>query len=186
MGQPKLLLKLHGQTVIARLLDALQLPAVAERVVVIRADDAALRSEVQRAGGVVVAPEVAPPDMRTSVEQGLRHLAASCSPAPEDAWLLVPGDHPVLDRQVIAELIQVFVTQQPRFLVPVYQGRRGHPLLARWETVEQVFRLPKNAGLNQLLHDQAATVVEHPTDSPAVVTDLDTPEDYRRLAATAS
>ena len=183
MGQPKLLLPLGAQTVIARLLDSLELPEIVAKVVVLRADDLALRDEVDRAGGWPVCPAVDPPDMRASIEAGLLWIEQSQQPANDDAWLLVPGDHPVLDRGVIAELIGAFERVRPRFLVPTYQGNRGHPLLANWETVKDVRSLLSNAGLNALLRDQSSDVHEQPVNTATVLCDLDTPEDYERLCA---
>jgi molybdenum cofactor cytidylyltransferase len=181
MGQPKLLLSLNGQTVIARLLAALELPAVVAKVVVLRRDDTALRTEVERAGGTPVCPPVDPADMRSSVEAAFAWIQATHHPADDDAWLLAPADHPVLDRDVIATLIRAFETERPRFLVPTCEGRRGHPLLARWDTVPDVLALPKDSGLNALLHRRPDEVRELPVNTATVLCDLDTPEDYERL-----
>ena len=79
MGRPKLLLSLGGQTIMARLVQAVQASEVSRTVVVARSDDAGLHTEVTNAGGCLVIPESDPPDMRTSVEHALdwpRMLAA--------------------------------------------------------------------------------------------------------------
>ncbi|MDZ4684148.1 MAG: nucleotidyltransferase family protein [Planctomycetaceae bacterium] len=181
MGQPKLLLPLGGKTVIARLLEALALPENVATAVVMRRDDAALREEVARYGGWPVSPDVDPPDMRTSVEFGLQSVSERFSPHATDAWLMLPADHPVLDRAVLSELIAVWRRDRPRFLVPTYHGRRGHPLIARWDAVPLIQALPADQGLNRLLRDHADEVVSVPVENPGVLTDLDSPEDYERL-----
>lgn len=183
MGRPKLLLPLGKRTVIARLLDALDLPAIVDRIVVTRSDDTALRQEVERCGGIAVCPEIDPPEMRSSIEAALAWIRDSHHPTADDAWLLVPADHPVLDRAVIANLIATFQAHRPRFLIPTFEGRRGHPLVARWETVADVLQLPSDVGLNYLLRQRADDVREQPVDSAAVLCDLDTPDDYARLVA---
>jgi len=186
MGRPKLLLPLGGQTVIARLLGALQHPQIASRVVVVRTSDGPLQTEVQRGGGTLVSPDIDPPDMRASVEAALNWIRDAHTPSADDAWLLAPGDHPVLDANVIASLIAAFEAQRPKYLVPTCDGRRGHPLLARWETAANVFGLPPGIGLNQLLRENAAEVREHVVLSRSVLCDLDTPEDYERLTRDVS
>lgn len=183
MGQPKLLLPLGGRTVMARLLEALEQPEIAVRAVVMRSDDVELRTEVERCGGLPICPAINPPDMRASVQAALAWIRDTQSPAEDDAWLLIPADHPVLERAVIADLVATFQARRPRFLVPVHEGRRGHPLLARWETVADVFQLPRDAGLNRLLRERADELLEAPVEAAAVLCDLDTPEDYQRLAA---
>jgi CTP:molybdopterin cytidylyltransferase MocA len=47
--------------------------------------------------------------------------------------------------------------------------------------VPDVFALPRDVGLNQLLRAHAAEVSELPVESRSVLCDLDTPEDYERL-----
>jgi molybdenum cofactor cytidylyltransferase len=183
MGRPKLLLPLGGQTVIARVLQALALPEMAATAVVVRRDDVPLREEAARHGGWVVSPDVDPPDMRTSVEFGLRSIAARFAPADSDGWLLLPADHPVLDRAVLSDLVTRWLMDRPRFLVPTHDGRRGHPLLVRWDVVPDVFALPPDAGLNRLLQQHPDQVVAHPVQNVGVLTDLDRPDDYERLRA---
>jgi molybdenum cofactor cytidylyltransferase len=181
MGQPKLLLPLGGQTVIARLLAALAHSEIVAIAVVVRRDDVTLADEVARHGGWVVTPDVDPPDMRASVECGLRAIGDRFRPTAEDGWLMLPADHPVLDRDVLSALIGRWRTERPRFLRPLHDGRRGHPLIARWDTVPLIAALPSDQGLNRLLRDHAAEVVAMPVDSPGVLTDLDSPADYERL-----
>ena len=68
---------------------------------------------------------------------------------------------------------------QPLILVPTFQGRRGHPVLFSWSLVEEVFALGEQDGVNRLLQRHA--VRELAMIEPAVIEDLDTPDDYRRL-----
>lgn len=181
MGQPKLMLPLGGQTVLARLLTALELPEIICRAVVLRADDTALREEALRWGAQVVCPVVDPPDMRASVQAGLAWIQATYQPVADDAWLLMPADHPLLERSVLAQLVQHFARLRPLALVPTYEGRRGHPLLARWETVQELGTLPAEVGLNVWLRQHADQIVECPVESATILCDLDTPADYARL-----
>jgi molybdenum cofactor cytidylyltransferase len=181
MGRPKLLLPLGDRTVMARLLAALDVPGIDARVVVVRKSDTELRDEVMRCGATVVSPDVDPPDMRSSVEAALAWIRDAFHPADDDAWLLAPADHPVLDRDMVAGLVATFAALHPRFLVPIFEGQRGHPLIARWDTVQDVFSLPHDVGLNHLLRSHAADVGELPANNAAVLCDLDTPDDYERL-----
>lgn len=181
MGRPKLLLELGGQTVIRRLLDALQQAGVAERIVVCRKDDAALQAEVAAAGATAVTPDVDPADMRTSVEHALAYLQSRCQPRPDDGWLLSPADHPVLNAAVVGDLVQRQAESDAAILVPTCDGKRGHPTLFRWSLAERVADIPPDHGLNRLLREFAEDVVEVPVNDPCVLTDLDTPADFERL-----
>jgi molybdenum cofactor cytidylyltransferase len=194
MGQAKLLLPVGGQSVIVRLLDVLTRPQICDVFVVIRPDDAALYEEVAATAATIVRPAAAPPDMRDSVELALNEIRTRYSPTADDSWLLVPADHPVLDAALIGELIEHWnslleaesctdspITQSTAILVPRCGERRGHPTFFRWELADEVAQIPHDRGLNWLLERYADRIRDVVVDNPAVLTDLDTPEDYARL-----
>lgn len=179
MGQPKLLLPLGGETVIARILGTLKIPEITETIVVIRKDDERLRDAVIRAGASAVQPAVDPPDMRTSVTHALQAIAERWKPDPLDAWMLSPADHPALDRSLIQALARRWQETTEPILVPLHAGRRGHPTLFAWNLNEQINQIPEGEGLNRLLKSQ--TIAELQVDCAGIFEDLDTPEDYARL-----
>jgi molybdenum cofactor cytidylyltransferase len=183
MGRPKLLLPVEGETILRRLLAALDRPRIEATLLVVRRDDPALIAEARSAGErtIVVTPEVDPPDMRTSVEHALAEIAARFNPKPNDGWLLVPGDHPVLSGDVVERLIAAWDASEASILLPVHAGRRGHPTFLRWSLAAEVAAIPPDRGLNHLVAAHADDLAEIPIDDPAVVTDLDTPEDYERI-----
>ena len=182
MGQPKLLLPLGGETVIAHFLWALAVPEIAETVIVIRRDDALLKEAVEQISSrsdakvTVIQPEIDPPEMRASVAHALVHLARSQNPGATDAWLLSPADHPALDRDLIVSLARRWQTVQEPVLTPVHAGRRGHPVLLSWELAEKIDSIPQGEGLNWLV--RASPVAEFSVACPGVFADLDTPADY--------
>ena len=202
MGAPKLLLSLGGTTVIRRLLDSLRDAGVTERIVVCRKDDDALRNEIAAAAATAVQPEVDPPDMRTSVEHALHYLreldvwgtcsassnpdsrsesATLAAPQPDDGWLLAPADHPVLNADLIRDVLRGWRQSSAGILVPTFQGRRGHPTIFRWRLADAVVESPPDRGLNELLLRHSAEVEEIPVDDPCILTDLDTPADLAAL-----
>ncbi len=183
MGQPKLLLTLAGIPIIERLLTALDHPSITARHVVTRRTDEALQTEVSRVGGSLVIPMTDPPDMRTSVTLALAAIEREFSPSDDDGWLLVPADHPVLDRNLTEVMLAYWNSTRPKILVPRCGQRRGHPTMFQWSMTRELSRIPADRGLNWLLREYAADVAELPVESDAAITDLDTPEDYARLKA---
>lgn len=186
MGRPKLLLDFGGRTVIRRLLDVLDRPDVADRIVVVRPDDELLRAEVAAAGARIVQPEVPPPEMRQSVEAALAEIRRVHDLGREDGWLLIPGDHPLVSSALLDELIAAWRRMRPGILVPVAGGRRGHPVLFSWELAVEVAALPPDCGLNRLLRERQDRVRELPVADRGALLDLDTPADYEALRKTWS
>lgn len=181
MGRAKLLLPVAGKTVIARVLEVLRRPEIVETFVVCRNDDVELGAAVVEAGATPVMPPVPPAEMRQSVEFALRTIAERYGPRPDDGWLLSPADHPLLDRDLLTQLIARWSRGDAPILIPTCEGHRGHPVFFRWSLAAEVFDLPADVGLNQLVRRHAADVVEMETNNPAILADLDTPEDYARL-----
>ncbi len=185
MGADKLLLPLSDGRV---LLDAaLELWKAAEPtavVVVVPAatDNEALSVEIRRrveaVGAEAVVPAKSPEEMKDSVALALAHIAQKYTPCERDAWLLAPADMPFWPSQLVRQLLERLQERSEPIAVPVFQGRRGHPVAFRWHLAARVARLGPDQGINVLLRDEP--VVEVPCDDPGVLRDIDTWEEYRR------
>jgi CTP:molybdopterin cytidylyltransferase MocA len=182
MGQPKLLLPWGGRTILDHVLTALHEAGVTHTLVVVGPQGAQLAEHARAGGAWVVQLADETPDMRATVEHGLHWLSERFSPAADDAWLLVPADHPTLHAEVIRRLAEARQTSpQHSIFVPTHQGRRGHPTLLAWKHVAGVRALPADAGLNTYIRSQGAQTLEVPVSDPTILWDLDTPADYERL-----
>jgi molybdenum cofactor cytidylyltransferase len=182
MGRPKLLLPLGQRTVLEHVLQALTAAGI-ERTLVVAAPHLSELATIAKAADVEAAllPEETP-DMRATIEFGLRWIEAHWSPAPEDAWLLVPADHPTLEPAVIQHLRATRDKDRTHSVfVPTYQGWRGHPVLISWRHVAAIRDFPSGQGLNQYLRTQSNQTLEVPVTTDSVLSDLDTPEDYERI-----
>lgn len=184
MGQPKLMMNLGGRTVIERLLTALSHPRVQETVVVFRRGDDELASVIKALGLPnvhTVQPDVDPPDMRFSVEYAVEALRRRHAPHASDGWMLIPADHPVLEANVLAELIAAWETTAEDILIPQHGGKNGHPTFFKWATNERIREIPNDQGLNWLQTATEIRLRKVSVDSESILFDLDTPEDYQRL-----
>jgi molybdenum cofactor cytidylyltransferase len=181
MGQPKLVMDLYGEPVISRLLTALKHRDVVATTVVFRKSDFELSRIIEQHDVLAVQPEIDPPDMRCSVEHGLKAIEHEFHPQPNDGWLLIPADHPVVDRGVLDELIPIWQASTCDMLVPVHQQRRGHPTVFRWSLIERLGEIPADQGLNWLRSVADVTVQEVEVANDGVLLDLDTPADFAKL-----
>ena len=179
MGEHKLLLPWGEGTVIEAVLAAWRASGVNRTVVVARADDGELIDVCHRAGAEVVEADPPPADMKASVWCGLSHLRAALRDEMPDVWLLAPADMPTLDPAVIDRLLAACRDRAGEILVPLHDGRQGHPVLLPWSIAGEIPTLGAGEGINTLL----ARHELHPVECPYTVrpADLDTPDDYRRL-----
>src|SRR5205823_5578166 len=106
MGRPKLALPLGGRTVLERVVASLREAGVEHVLVVIGPHVPQLAALAERAGAHVLQLAEETPDMRATVEAGLRWLEERFHPAPDDRWLLVPADHPTLNPLLVRLLLR--------------------------------------------------------------------------------
>ena len=184
MGRPKLLLEIGGQTVIARVVGALRDGGVDAVVVVVpppQQEGAERLARLAAEAGAIVEVLTSPTtDMRATIEQGIARLDRL---APEGI-LIVPGDSVGLRGPLVAEVIARFRSDPSRIVVPVREGRRGHPLALPWREALAIAHLPPNVGVNALLQARSALVDPVEVLTTGHDADLDTPDDYRRWMGT--
>lgn len=178
MGTPKLLLPFGDGTIIGRVLDAWCASQVAKVVVVVRAEDQELARECARWPVDVACPEQDPPDMKASIQYGLRFVSERFAPQASDAWMVAPADLPHFESRFVNGLVAH--EGSPEAIVAARFGSRpGHPVLMPWSMAEEVFRLPADEGIRWLFQQHPVHYVDFPPRERIV--DVDTPEEYDEL-----
>jgi molybdenum cofactor cytidylyltransferase len=175
MGTQKLLLPFAGSTMIARVVDAFLGAPVDRVIVVIRPGEQQIREALAGRTVVFVENPDSAGDMLSSIRCGLRAL-----PPDVTTVAVSPGDQPSIEPGLIDRLLTAFRAGTRSILVPVHNGRRGHPLLFAGRYRDELLTSYDGAGLRGLLQAHAAEVLQCPTDDAAVLEDLDTPDDFRQ------
>ena len=82
--------------------------------------------------------------------------------------------------EVVAQVLQAFAHSDAQaVIVPSYQMRRGHPIvLPRW-LWQEVLDLAPGDSLRSVINRHAAAIRYLVVDTPSVLADLDTPEQYQ-------
>jgi len=178
MGVQKLVLPFAEGTIIAHIVDQTLASAV-DRVFVVVGRDAALVEEALsgRPCECVMNPDPES-EMLESVRCALRALPAECQ-----AVLVVLGDQPGMTAELVNSLVSAGAESGKGIVVPVHDGRRGHPVLFSVAYRERVLGSYDDTGLRGLLREFPGDVLEVPVSSAAPLLDLDTPADYRRAVA---
>jgi len=176
MGTQKLLLPFGDTTVVGAVVRTARASRAGGTVVVLGADREAVRAELAPAGVGFALNEDYHLGMLSSVQAGFRAL-----PAGAKAAVIMLGDQPFLAASAVDAVIAAYETAGRGLVVPVFRGRRGHPLLVDLEYRDEVLGLDQADGLRRLLRSHPADIVEVETGDANILRDLDTPEDYAGL-----
>jgi len=134
---------------------------------------------------VVFVGRVAPADPRVLVAEPGREmidtLRNGLALLPEGAFAFAPADMPALSADLIRRLMAVFEGCGKPYLVPSYDGRRGHPAFAREHGA--FHRLGDRGGAREIWREAGEQLHHEVVASADVLFDVDVPED---LAAAAS
>jgi len=183
MGRPKLALTVGDRAVLEFVIAALRGGGVEHVLAVVGPHVPELAPLAGAAGAEVLSLPEPTPDMRTTVELGLRWLEEQYRPRPDDYWVLAPGDHPSFGAEVVRTLLTAAGTGGKTIVVPVHDGRRGHPTVIAWSHVAGIRALARDEGINNYLRTHGAETLEVPIADAGILDDLDTPADLDRLRA---
>lgn len=176
MGTPKLVLPWGNTTVIGNVTGVLQSAGLGQIVVVTGAHHALIDSALQSSALTRVHnPQYEQSEMLASLQIGLRALLGAIT-----ACLVILGDQPQIDPDVVAQVLERADDRQDALIVPSYHKRRGHPWLVGRALWDAIFALrdPEQT-LRDFLHAHASQIEYITVETPAVLMDLDTPEEYR-------
>jgi molybdenum cofactor cytidylyltransferase len=174
MGFPKALLPIQGATFVEYIVGRLLLTRVEDIYVVLGAH----RERIVAAVDVTPAQVVINPDWElgqlSSLQAGLRALPDG----KYDAALMALVDHPLIEPGVVDAVVAAFEETHRLVVVPVHDGRRGHPVLFAARLFPELLAAPLNEGARAVVWAHAAEVLEVPVPAPGVLADIDTPELY--------
>jgi molybdenum cofactor cytidylyltransferase len=173
MGRPKALLSLRGRTFIENILGVISRSPVEQTVVVVGHHRDEIEPHITTSARIVFNPDYEQ-GMITSIQAGIRSLPPGTSGA-----LLFLVDHPLVDSESIHLLVANAAPD--RIVVPVFEGRRGHPVFFGAMVLEEVLALSTSEGANIVVRRDPSRIVQVPVNSPGVLVDVDTPEDFRKL-----
>jgi CTP:molybdopterin cytidylyltransferase MocA len=113
--------------------------------------------------------------MISSVQAGVRAVAQQC-----DAFLLALADHASPRPDTLRSLIDDWQKSHSAIVLPTHQGKHGHPILISSSLANQILALTFNDTLATIVKLNSRDSRDVAVDDPAILEDIDTPEDYNR------
>jgi molybdenum cofactor cytidylyltransferase len=146
-------------------------PAIGVRRVVLGPDADAISQQVALTPEEVVVNNDWERGQLSSIHAALRSL-----PAGTEGMLLCPVDHPLVSAALVNTLIATFLEMRAPVVLPVFEGRRGHPVIFSAAVYEELLRAPLETGARAVVWAHKNEVQEVSTAEEGCVLNLNDPD----------
>lgn len=177
MGTSKALLDAGGRSFVAAVVGAL-VGGGCDPVTVVVASGQGDEARRAAAAGARVLEN---PDPGEGPITSLRLAVAGLDPRV-DGIALCPVDHPLVQPETVAALLAAFREGDAPLVLPVHEGRHGHPTLFRRTLFAELLDPALEGGARTVVHRHLDEAGKVDVDDAGVVTDIDTPAAYRAAA----
>lgn len=176
MGSPKALLPFQGRPFLDHLLDVTQHPKISVRRVVLGADAGPIANAIHLAPDEVVVNADWEKGQLSSI-----HAALDSLPKGTDGMLLCLVDHPLVSATLVNELIELFYSAKAPVVVPVYEGKRGHPVIFSASVYDELRHAPLDQGARMVAWAHLDETAILRTNEEGCVLNLNDPDALRRV-----
>jgi molybdenum cofactor cytidylyltransferase len=170
MGSPKALLSYQGRPFLEHLLDVSRHPKIGVRRVVLGADAEPIAKEIRLAPDEIVINKEWEKGQLSSIQAAIRSL-----PPGTDGIILFLIDHPLISWALVDELIETFYTSRKPIVLPVFEGRRGHPVIFSSALYNELLTAPLDTGARSVVWGHANEIQVVQTNEEGCVLNLNDP-----------
>ena len=176
MGSPKALLPYQGRPFLEHLLDVTHHPKIGARRVVLGAHAEPIAKAVHLSAEEIVINDDWEAGQLSSIHAALRSL-----PANTEGMLLCLIDHPLISAALVHELIERFLATHKPIVLPLYEGRRGHPVIFSAALYDELLNAPMETGARAVVWAHAADIEEMRTNEEGCIVNLNDPDAFEKL-----
>ena len=169
MGQQKMLMPWGKSTVLATVIQTIHKAGVEDIILVTNSEIASRFSNLD----MKILLNTTDGEMLTSLQIGLREQKLSA-----EATLVCLGDQPQVEERSVQSVCEMFQKTKSNLIVPSYNHRRGHPWLAARPLWDEILAMKSDQSPRDFLNAHANEIEYVELDTPTILQDLDTPQDY--------
>jgi molybdenum cofactor cytidylyltransferase len=173
MGSPKMILPYEGKTIIEKVLDHILASEVENVVTVLGCHQEEILKVIENIPVFRCYNGNYKEGMFSSVQCGFDFL-----PENYRAAVVFLGDQPMAETIVINRLIKAYLDSDKGIAIPVFDNKRGHPLLVDRKYRDEILTLDESDGMRGFLRRHLDDILEVDTVNPSILKDIDTREEY--------
>jgi molybdenum cofactor cytidylyltransferase len=175
MGSPKALLPFQGQPFLEHLLEITTHAKIGVRRVVLGAHAEPIAKSIALAADEIVINDHWEKGQLSSIQAAIRSL-----PEGTDGLLLCLIDHPLISGALVSQLVAAFYADKTKIALPVFEGRRGHPVIFPAKLYEELLHAPVDKGARAVVWAHGEEITEMATEEEGCVLNLNDPETFLR------
>jgi len=187
MGLPKMLLPWGNVTVLEHVISVFARAGIEDILVVTGAVREQIEEAVMKCGKhypvwSIHNENYSRGEMLSSLQFGLRALASptrSEAKGVTRAALVGLGDQPQVQERSVRLVCEAFMETESPLVVPSFQMRRGHPWLIAQPLWPELLEMRPPQSPRDFLNAHTDDIHYVNMDTPSILMDLDTPEDYQ-------
>ena len=176
MGRPKMLLPWGEGTVISHVITIFRNAGVEDVLVITGGARKSIEDAISRHNvRAIYNKDFANGEMLSSIQCGIRALSRQTQ-----AVLIGLGDQPQIQERSVQMVCKNFIDNKANIVVPSHKMRRGHPWLIMRPLWDDLLNLEYPHTPRDFLNTHSDSIQYVNINSPDILADLDTPEEYQR------
>ncbi len=178
LGRVKQLLPFRGKPMLSHIVETSLGSRLHEVIVVLGYKAGEIEKTVDLGDATVIINNDYEAGQSTSLRIGLSAISDH-----SEAALFILGDQPLVTTEVINRLIGEYALEKKGFLIPVFQGKRGNPVLIDRSIFPRLASLTGDQGARVLFEEYADQIKEIDVGDGCIHCDVDTLDDYLRMTS---
>jgi molybdenum cofactor cytidylyltransferase len=174
MGSPKALLTYNDRTFVDHLLEVTRHPKIGLQRIVLGAGAEQIRERLNLDPALVVINPDWEKGQLSSIQAAIRSFAGE----QVTGILLCLVDHPLITSSLVNDLIEAYYHGGKSVVLPVFQGRRGHPVIFAKTLFDELLAAPIEKGARSVVWNHPDEVEEVPTEEQGAILNLNDPEAF--------
>ena len=171
MGSPKALLPYQGRPFLEHLLAVTRHPKIGVHRVVLGVHAEPIAKAIHLPADEVVINADWEKGQLSSIQAAIKSL-----PTGLDGMLLCLVDHPLISATLVSDLVAAYYSSHAPIVVPVFEGRRGHPVIFSAGLFGELQAAPLDVGARAVVWAHRAELFQFSTNEEGCVLNLNDPD----------
>ncbi len=177
----KLKKDLNGLTILEHVMTNLKNSGCSGQIVVLGRTTIGEKDKVEALGFDYIYNEKSELGMGFSLACGTKKIKELFNPEEEFGILFTPGDMPFISKNVFKTMVKEFADSETSILIPVFNNRRGHPVIMSSKFYSDIIGLNKDKGARDIIRENSSVIDMIEFDTDDIHIDIDTHEEFDKF-----